>query len=154
MAINMIDKILCPWCGAEMFHPIPWQKGTPDMGGYNWTVQAKCRECGALSPKVYGCTKQETESKLYAAAMRRYTPTLKPMTLEEIINTDAEIWFEERNDADTWACRCLFNRAKKIMTVYYIMANPEEFEFDDYGKTWRCWERKPTEEERSAAEWL
>lgn len=24
---------------------------------------------------------------------------------------------------------------------------------DDYGKTWRCWAEKPTEEERKAAEW-
>lgn len=24
---------------------------------------------------------------------------------------------------------------------------------DDYGKYWRCWEREPTDEERSAAEW-
>lgn len=24
----------------------------------------------------------------------------------------------------------------------------------DYGKTWRCWAEKPTEEERKAAEWL
>lgn len=24
----------------------------------------------------------------------------------------------------------------------------------DYGKTWRCWSRRPTDEERSAAEWI
>lgn len=72
----MNDKVLCPWCGAEMFHPRPWQKGQPDMGGYNWTVQAKCRECGALSPKVYGRTRQEAENKLHAAALRRCTPPI------------------------------------------------------------------------------
>ena len=26
-------------------------------------------------------------------------------------------------------------------------------EENDYGKTWRCWAEKPTEEEREAAEW-
>jgi len=76
----MSDKILCPWCGSEMFLPIPWQKGLPDMGGHNWIIQAKCLECGALSPKVYGRTEQEAENKLFAATTCRYTP---PKPIEE-----------------------------------------------------------------------
>ena len=28
------------------------------------------------------------------------------------------------------------------------------FLLDSYGKTWRCWAEKPTDEERKAAEWL
>jgi ribosomal protein L37E len=82
--VSMSNKVLCPWCGEEMFHPRPWQKGMPDMGGYNWTVQAKCRECGAFSPKVYGRTRWEAENKLFNAALRRYNPPLKPMSLEEV----------------------------------------------------------------------
>lgn len=29
----------------------------------------------------------------------------------------------------------------------------EKYDVDQYGKTWRCWAEKPTEEERQAAEW-
>lgn len=35
----------------------------------------------------------------------------------------------------------------------YGAYDSSEFILDDYGKTWRCWAKKPTEEEREAAEW-
>lgn len=35
----------------------------------------------------------------------------------------------------------------------YGAYDSSEFILDDYGKTWRCWAEKPTEEERMAAEW-
>lgn len=35
----------------------------------------------------------------------------------------------------------------------YGSYDSSEFILDDYGKTWRCWAEKPTEEERKAAEW-
>lgn len=80
-------------------------------------------------------------------------PMLKPRSLEEVIAFDGEIWIEDKYDFDVWACRCFFNRAGKKMTVHYITMNTEVLEFSTYGKTWRCWSRKPTEEERGAAEW-
>lgn len=150
----MTDKIPCPWCGAEMFHPRPWQKGAPDMGGYNWTVQAKCRECGALSPKVYGRTQQEAENKLFVTALRRYTPLIKPMTLEEVWKEEDPVYVEGKNGAlyigDFYASMSAKN-GWDMQTLG--SAKPQLILEDDYGKNWRCWERKPTKEEMEAAKW-
>ena len=145
----MTEKILCPWCGAEMNDR--WYKN--ELGRFGNYV---CDDCWAESPEVVwpeGMPKSEWDALNKAAALRRYTPILKPMTLEEVIAFDGEIWMEDKSDFDVWACRCFFNRAEKKMTVHYITMNTEVLEFSTYGKTWRCWSRKPTDEERSAAGW-
>lgn len=166
----MADKILCPWCGAEMFHPRPWQKGTPDMGGYNWTVQAKCRECGAFSPKVYGRRRQEAENKLFVTALRRYTPPLKPMTLEEVFALSHDeneiLWLEYHDEQAIRKGLCGYYEPEYVLAYSPIQGNKPEVNFYRagvemgnapdpavYGIGWRCWSRKPTAEERSAAEW-
>ena len=104
----------------------------------------------ALQAYAAATDDEQLRNNLYAWVGK---PTLKPMTLEEVIAFDGEIWMEDKSDFDVWACRCFFNRAEKKMTVHYITMNTEVLEFSTYGKTWRCWSRKPTDEERSAAEW-
>ena len=83
------------------------------------------------------------------AAMRRYTPPIKPMPFEEVerivrsdnIDDETPLYLE-----DVYGCNC--------WEISYKMTYMCRALKDDYGKTWRCWERTPTEEERSAAEWI
>lgn len=74
----------------------------------------------------------------------------KPLTVEEL-QEDTVCWYEERNDniVPVEIVRCT-----SFIGMYFIGwdVRIEEKKWE-YGKTWRCWAEKPTEEERKAAEW-
>ena len=150
----MTNKILCPWCGHEMFVPRPWLKGTPDMEGHNWTVRAKCRNCNAVSPDGCGRTEQGALNDMMRIVLRRYTPPLKPMERQELprhylmpcwIERIGEKTYPDLLDKDSTGFYGKFENLNARETDYLFYAN--------YGRTWRCWARRPTDEERSAAEW-
>ena len=137
----VFDKVICPWCGAEMYA----------TGGYHdmWTGQMTCKGCGANGPRVRSlCGGETVLGEARAAALRRYTPPIKPMTFEEVerivrsdnIDDETPLYLEDVYGHNCWE-------------ISYKMTYMCRALKDDYGKTWRCWERKPTEEERSAAEW-
>lgn len=78
----------------------------------------------------------------------------KPLTVEEVRALQEFAWLEWRND----------NRIAPMVPSGIerdTATNVEYFTFWDdgyavmsnYGKTWRCWADRPTEEERKAAEW-
>lgn len=135
----MTDKVLCPWCGAEMKEHL-----TCASGGYPAWLNYKCKNiwCSAVSP--YGDTREEAHTK----ALRRYTPPIKPMTFEEVerlacsdsIDDETPLYLEDVDGDNGWEISYQLRR---------LCFNAK----DDYGKTWRCWERKPTDEERSEAGW-
>ena len=119
-------------------------------------------ECNARSPMTkWHDTEEKAIENARAAALRRYTPPIKPMTLEELMAAydarEDHVWpYEARppflfldshivaND-NCWIPWCLVR--EMVETGY------RKYTRESYGKTWRCWERKPTDEERSAAEW-
>ncbi len=150
----MTDKILCPWCGAEML--------VDAMSYYRegervWEAYSCCSngDCGAEGPKKE-CVKDREEAMriVRAAALRRYTPPIKPMPLKEVWREDAPMWVEGKSGAlwigDFYASMDTRN-AWEVQT--FGSAKPRLLLEDYYNKNWRCWERKPTDEERSAAEW-
>ena len=146
----MTDKILCPWCGSEMWYPdSPWERLQPEMGGYMYTMQGKCRHCGAMTPAAYGRTPDEAVEKFFVAALRRYEPPVKPLTLEELINlTDDPVYIESQKREG------LIGKFTAALTCHRIIwSDGTESNLDRYGKTWRCWPRKPTDEEREAYGW-
>ena len=83
---------------------------------------------------------------------------LKPLLWDEAIGDDAflEIKGDEHIDAalNLFAC-CTCDGSAKDGFVFYETHNSDELKLmeRDYGKTWRCWARKPTDEERAAAVW-
>lgn len=148
----MSEKIICPWCGAEMV-----RDGEALARSNEVAVWMRCISCGASSPLIKGHQTTNLENlynMAHAAALRRYTPPLKPMTLEELITTNGEVYMDGKYNTKIWACRCFDNFSSKTVTVYYITMDAEVLNFESYGRVWRCWERKPTDEERSAAKWL
>lgn len=142
------EKILCPWCGAEMIYKV--------RGDSDWYKRSymECLRCFATSPVIairLGESTMSLEARCKAAALRRYTPQLKPMTLEEALGR-LTVWREYRDKQETKAViiKEYWNGNLELRGYYLFRENPER---NQYGKTWRCWERKPTDEERSAAEW-
>ena len=147
----MTDKVLGPWCGAEMEHAIyndaVWCTGN---GEFREAYHAfyRCRKCGAQGPVEYRSHGPAAEEAARAAAMRRHTPPIKPMTFEEVerlacsdsIDDEIPLYLEDIDGDNGWEISYQLRR---------LCFNAK----DDYGKTWRCWERMPTKEERSAAEW-
>ena len=151
------DKILCPWCGAEMEHVIyndaVWCTGE---GKLHEAYHAfyRCRKCGAQGPVEYRSHGPAAEEAARAAALRRYNPPLKPMTRQELPRRYLmPCWIEQRGedafpdllDKDSVGFYGKFENLNARETNYLFYAQ--------YGKTWRCWERKPTKEEMEAAGW-
>lgn len=96
---------------------------------------------------------------MLAVALRRVEPKKNhALTLEEVSAHCAEgadampLWFENRKKkdisrwmlADTPEFVC-----DSSMTVKYLLGT----KMQGYGETWRCWVRKPTEEEMEGTPW-
>lgn len=150
----MTDKIICPWCGAEM------RASVAMLDVYGAIARYECSYCHACGPQRRGLQKEETSAAARAAAIRRYTPPLKPMTLEEAY--EAEYCYLEHDtkgmDTQIVMLGMMSTNARNESRVEILEFGEDadycgKLECSDYGKTWRCWSRKPTDEERSAAEW-
>ena len=131
-----MDKVPCPWCGSEMAE-----------SGYGVSKWFRCTRCRSESPHEIGI------EEAYAAALRR--PLQKPLTLEEACDDEN---------------LCVFLEIKDEPDIYVSILHPD-FSFDScgidllieeegtcyklstYGKFWRCWATKPSDEERSASKW-
>jgi hypothetical protein len=118
----------------------------------------------------YNKTREDTEAECKAAALRRYTPPLRPMTLEEVFELSREegniIYLEYREEA---ARRMGYNgyyepqyvvaysaySGCSPMVDFYAPGVETERSPDPavYDIGWRCWERKPTETEMREAAW-
>jgi hypothetical protein len=149
----MTDKVLCPWCGSEMVFTNNWiiyKRGRGKHVGE--CCYYTCKKCDAQSPhvRVYS-----GESPLQAA-LRRYEPPCRPMTRKEVeskytgIDEGAAVLVEEKFGALWWA---ILDRLNKKIVATWNGCGAENFHEDTYGKTWRCWPRKPTDEEREACGW-
>ena len=134
----MTETPKCPYCGAET-------RLNENNEGIYWY---ECRECHAKGPT------EKTPVEAFSAALHRAEPENRLLTLEEaqqISSEDGGTWLEEKTawglahitpiDNQTGACYIYTFFAK-----FPLMA-------EKYGKTWRCWSRKPTREQTAAAEW-
>lgn len=99
----------------------------------------------------------ETENNVLANEIYAWVGKLlqKPMTLEEyqaLIDAGREvvIYCEIYNDEETYANII----CKQVIVDRYGECPPIELlRFETYGKTWRAWASRPTDEERAAEPW-
>ena len=68
----MTEKVLCPYCGAEM------KLGRYDDGYVFGAAYYGCVKCGSTSPTA------NTDDAALAAAQERYLPPNRPLTLDEM----------------------------------------------------------------------
>lgn len=145
----MTEKVLCPYCGAEMAVVMSIYFDSPGWGG-----RTLCNGCDALGPRVTGFkTKSEAKAAALAAAQARYLPPNRPLTLDEVKALDADDVgdipcfievepTEYRKDSDDFEPRL---RAD-------VMCK-DALDCATYNKHFRVWLRKPTKAEMDAAGW-
>jgi hypothetical protein len=122
----------------------------------------KCRAVGrvhGLTPAVAGNSilHQSDVIELLVGALRDALdkPMQKPLTLEEATGSDWTVWIEiegwEHSQAcDVWISEKLDGYAKVALIGQSKRAHVA---LERYGKGWRCWASRPTDEEREAAAW-
>ena len=142
----MIDKVLCPYCGSEMKSE-DWVKVD---GGYLSYAVCSNDACQSIGPTVTGYeTMAEARAAALSAAQARYLPSNRPLTLEEVKALERDdmgyviAWTENRRDEE--------NHPWPYVEADCVPKFAEYFE--DYGKDYRVWLRKPTQAEMDAAGW-
>ena len=83
--------------------------------------------------------------------LKRVKGPQKPLTLDDVLSLDSigDAWWVEYKDGNlvpTILTNDCHQYGEQILDGY-------TFKLFDYGKTWRCWISKPTDEERAAAPW-
>ena len=160
----MSETPKCPYCGDKMMlHILP--------NRYHATLTSawyQCVTCDSASPRLEfsrSCATSATsatskiEETTLAVTLRRVEPKKNhALTLEEVSAHCAEgadampLWLENRKkkDISRWM---LVDTPEFIcdsnMTVKYLL----DTKMQGYGETWRCWLRKPTEEETEGTPW-
>lgn len=139
----MAEKPKCPGCGA-------------DMELMHLCKDALCYacECGWDSPVGV-----DFESA-FRMAMRRAEPKNRVLTLEELNaycegGADAApLWYESKDysDVNRWMVIDLPKHVFGSAATVNCFINSHFFE-PTYGEEWRCWLRKPTEEEMEETPW-
>ena len=138
----MNREVMCPYCGAEMNLEY----------GYAQGMSYACPNCWSESPFVKYRGGEDTRALCYEAAMRR--PLRKPLTLKKLRTLidagDETVTYCEAKGADRTYAN-IWTGDLVIDVVGYEHKNHVCFE--NYGKTWRAWAARPTDEERAAAPW-
>lgn len=151
----MTDKVLCPYCGSEMIG----QNVTQVFGVY-W-AQAKCEHCKSTGPLICGERGLVTDAEEMArksalsAAQARYLPPNRPLTLDEVKahckgGASAMPLLVEFDDGINGWVR-IAPKSKGCELEY--VSDFVDLMWQQYKKSWRCWLKKPTQEEMDAAGW-
>ena len=78
----------------------------------------------------------------------------KPLTVEEASGTNEPVWMEYITGR-VFVCDLVASPGWNGIYDAYVIggAVPKPLPKNHYGKSWRCWAEKPTEEERKNAKW-
>lgn len=74
------------------------------------------------------------------------------ITLEEAMSAEDPVFFESDGNACFWCDVCVSAFPKAAMIERYG-ADSFHLLIRDYGKTWRCWNRRPSEDQRKEVPW-
>ena len=137
----MTETPKCPYCGAGM-----------ELKYVCGEYFCLCAACEATSPM--GTSKEAALS----AALHRAEPEMRPLTLDEIYaKIDDEDWnvvWIEGPDSQKAEPMCpYYKEGNKIVFCAPPFVRAWEETISRYGKSWRCWPRKPTLEQMAAEKW-
>lgn len=154
----MREKPKCPYCGAEMIR-------TDDITTACMSSRYTCRECGSAAPQVrelnwenFPEVPERARETALSAALHRAEPEMRPLTLNEIYaKIDDEDWnvvWIEGPDSQKAEPMCpYYKEENKIVFCAPPFVRVWEETISRYGKSWRCWTRKPTPEQMAAEKW-
>lgn len=140
----MTETPKCPYCGAEMGLKIgeePKKK---------WNARFVCGKCLSTGPFVHECQeKSYAEEVALAYTLHRAEPENRPLTLNEVkarckrpLEADP-LFLEFKREGNR--CRWMLGTVVKTLEAMELTG--------DYGKSYRCWPRKPTPEQMAAEKW-
>ena len=138
----MTETPKCPYCGAET-------RLNENNEGIYWY---QCLECNAKGPT------ENTPVEAFSAALHRAEPEMRPLTLEE---SDAKrededgnvVWIEGPDSQKAEPMCPYYKEENKIVFCAPPFVRVWEETISRYGKSWRCWPRKPTPEQMAAWKW-
>lgn len=118
---------------------------------------APCCRCMPNGPCAATGPTEKTPVEAFSAALHRAEPEIRPLTLEEVKahcakGPDVEpLWieFSRKTTLSRWILVAPNIECNEPATVTRYLDIWE----NDYGKTWRCWPRKPTPEQMAAEKW-
>lgn len=154
----------CPYCGDRMFLNI----STQEHDGGAFSIWCQCVTCESTSPHLEfpgSSAYDEVKKKTLDVALHRSEPYNRVLTLDEVITKiDSDemsftwVEFAKHTHENLYPLNQFIledeNPKERKITLFFFGANPWMYENeDDYGKTWRCWLKKPTEEKRFATNW-
>lgn len=153
----MTETPKCPYCGAELEVTHAFVNNA--TAAHKLVYTCFCRECGVYTPK------RPTQEEAISAALHRAEPEMRPLTLEEVLelgkDEDSIVYIESRRFGGCgWyqPCAIIFDSSaegQKNEIHFYEPGNdlPDFWPEAEYGKSWRCWPRKPTPEQMAAEKW-
>lgn len=144
MALKSTPK--CPYCGAEMVGELE------ECFDNVWGYQYRCHHCGSVSPLVLVTNGLDAaKAEALEKALHRAEDKNRVLTLEEATGSGDYVWIEMNNSLLVGYAYIEFgNNSATIETIEYTLMH---LPLDDYGKTWRCWLKEPTEEKRATTPW-
>lgn len=153
----MTETPKCPYCGTEL--EVTHAFVSDATAAHKLVYTCFCRECGVYTPK------RPTPVEAISAALHRAEPEMRPLTLAEALelgeDDDSIVYIESRRlGGSGWCqpCAIIFDSSEegqKNEIHFYEPGNdlPDFWPEAEYGKSWRCWPRKPTPEQMAAAKW-
>lgn len=149
---NMSETPKCPYCGAKMT-----LSACNDLDD-KWYARYICNNCHSMGPFVrdYKEKNQATNAAL-SAALHRAEPEMRPLTQKEVEAHCEEgvaatpLWVEFKNvpEVSRWMCAEVPGYVFSIETINIFLRSCGE----RYGRTCRCWPRKPNPEQMAAEKW-
>lgn len=123
-------------------------------------VPPLCEDCPYMNPMEGTCDALDELLGDALTLLKAQEPRV--MTLEELAGAQkTPVWREtKRAHKDLyngWMLAYDIQRGQGITGMRQGMTEPNGrvgwYKLDDYGKTWRCWTARPTDEQREAVKW-
>ena len=149
----MTETPKCPYCGEKMALKVREEPKN------KWNARYICNKCHSTGPYANECQeKSYAEEVALAYTLHRAEPEMRPLTLEEIYaKIDDEDWnvvWIEGPDSQKAEPMCpYYKEENKIIFCAPPFVRVWEETISRYGKSWRCWPRKPTPEQMAAEKW-
>ena len=116
-----------------------------------------CRDCAYDAGHPYN---ECVELLLKDALSLLKAQEARVMTLEEVENAlDTVVWVDRPlfdNSSSEYALIDSYSRKTQIVELRYPFCDKdyrERADYATYGKTWRCWASRPTDETREGVNW-
>ena len=135
--------VTCDICKySNIFTPM-CDEADCDCVACRYTEECKCLSCTSTNNNFEWRGIQDKKVKL------------KPMTLENVKPGEV-LFIEFFNQPDIERVEIVEGFAPNLVGYYEEFSRSGRHNVDEisYGQYWRCWESRPTEEEREAAPWI